>query len=78
MVSPSLGNTLDMPEIQPWAPTAMLSRTTSSRPAKRMKRSPTSLRTSMKRRVSPELSLKQTMFSQSAREMRISGVTSFL
>ena len=67
-----------MPEIQPSAPTAMLSSTTSSSPANRMKRLPTSLRTSMKRRVSPELSLKQTMFSQSAREMRMSGVTSFL
>ncbi len=50
---------------------------TSAGAAKRMKRSPTWLRTSMKRRVSPELSLKQTMFSQSARETRMSGVTSF-
>ncbi|MNP67388.1 hypothetical protein D3C76_1632150 [compost metagenome] len=78
IVSPSLGNTLDMPETQPWAPTAMLSRTTSSRPANSTKRSPTSLRTSIKRRVSPEESLKHTTLSQSAREIRMSGVTSFL
>ena len=46
----------------------MLSTTTSSRPANSTKRSPTRLRMSMKRRVSPELSLKQTIVSQSARD----------
>ena len=50
----------------------------SSKPANMTKRSPTMLRTSMKRRVSPEDSLKQTTVSQSTRDARISGVTSFL
>lgn len=69
---------LTMPEIQPSAPTAMLSTTASSSPANSTKRSPTVLRRSIKRLVSPEESLKQTMLSQSASEIRMSGVTSFL
>ena len=75
-VSPSRGKALERPETQPTAPTMTLSITTSSRPAKSTKRSPTRLRTSVKRRVSPEESLKATMVSQPASAVRISGVTS--
>ena len=67
-----------MPDTQPTAPIATLSTMTSSRPANSTKRSPTMLRVSMKRRVSPEESLKQTTVSTSARVARMSGVTSFL
>ena len=67
-----------MPETHPTAPMAMLSTMTSSRPANSTKRSPTMLRVSMKRRVSPEESLKQTTVSTSASVARMSGVTSFL
>ena len=52
-----------MPEIQPCAPTAMLSSTTSSNPANSTKRSPTSLRRSIKRRVSPDESLKHDVLA---------------
>jgi hypothetical protein len=41
-----------------------------------MKRSPTMLRRSTKRRVSPEDSLKATMVSQSLSAASMSGVTS--
>lgn len=67
-----------MPDTQPAAPSITLSTTTSSSPAKSTKRSPTMLRMSVKRRVSPEESLMQTMVSQSASDARMSGVTSFL
>ena len=60
-----------MPETQPTAPIMTLSTMTSSRPAKSTKRSPTMLRVSMKRRVSPEESLKQTTVSHVSEESRV-------